>query len=82
MSGATIPQEQNKLATQVGTQRHEFENFNRVREMIRDGAIAASWWKRRLKRGKLRAPGYLLRGSEPPKTQLRICEPVAPGPSL
>ena len=29
----------NKLATQVGTQRHEIENFNRVRELIRDGAI-------------------------------------------
>ena len=28
-----------KLATQVGTQRHEFENFNRVRELILDGAI-------------------------------------------
>ena len=28
-----------KLATQVGTQRHAFENFNRVRELVRDGAI-------------------------------------------
>lgn len=28
-----------KLATQVGTQRHQFANFNRVRELIRDGAI-------------------------------------------
>ncbi len=29
----------NKIATQVGTQRHQHSNFNRVREMIRDGAI-------------------------------------------
>jgi len=29
----------NKLATQVGTQRHQYENFNRVRELILDGAI-------------------------------------------
>lgn len=28
-----------KLATQVGTQRHAFPNFSRVREMIRDGVI-------------------------------------------
>ena len=27
------------LATQVGTQRHAFPNFNRVREAIRDGVI-------------------------------------------
>jgi predicted dehydrogenase len=29
----------NKLATQHGTQRHAHENFDRVAEMIRDGAI-------------------------------------------
>jgi predicted dehydrogenase len=29
----------NKQATQVGTQRHSHPNFNRVRELIRDGAI-------------------------------------------
>ena len=28
-----------KVATQVGTQRHAYENFRRVRELIRDGAI-------------------------------------------
>ena len=28
-----------KTATQVGTQRHAYENFRRVRELIRDGAI-------------------------------------------
>ncbi|HVM49355.1 MAG TPA: Gfo/Idh/MocA family oxidoreductase, partial [Candidatus Acidoferrum sp.] len=30
-----------KLATQVGTQRHAYDNFNRVRELVRDGAIGA-----------------------------------------
>jgi predicted dehydrogenase len=57
----------NKLATQVGTQRHEFENFNRVREMIRDGAIgelqeACAWGDRKIPR-----PGYLPAEGEPPK---------------
>jgi predicted dehydrogenase len=28
-----------KLATQVGTQRHAKPNFNRVRELVKDGAI-------------------------------------------
>ncbi|MBN2133685.1 MAG: Gfo/Idh/MocA family oxidoreductase, partial [Sedimentisphaerales bacterium] len=28
-----------KLCTQVGTQRHELPNFNRVRELVKDGAI-------------------------------------------
>ena len=42
-----------KLATQVGTQRHEFENFNRVRELILDGAVgkletACAWGTRRI----------------------------------
>jgi predicted dehydrogenase len=55
-----------KLATQVGTQRHEFENFNRVREMVRDGAIGqlqevSAWGNRQLRR-----PGYLPPGGDPP----------------
>jgi predicted dehydrogenase len=55
-----------KLATQVGTQRHELENFNRVRELIRDGAIgelqeACAWGDRKLHR-----PGYLPAQGEPP----------------
>jgi predicted dehydrogenase len=41
-----------KIATQVGTQRHQFKNFNRVREMIQDGAIGqlqevAAWGNRK-----------------------------------
>jgi predicted dehydrogenase len=56
-----------KLATQCGTQRHEFENFNRVRELIRDGAIGtlesvSAWGNRQIPR-----PGYLPAEGEPPK---------------
>ena len=44
----------NKLATQVGTQRHAHPNFNRVRELIRDGAIGelkqvCTWGNRQLR---------------------------------
>ncbi len=57
----------NKIATQVGTQRHELENFNRVQELIQDGAIgvlsdAYAWGDR-----QLRAKGYLPAEGEPPK---------------
>lgn len=56
-----------KLATQVGTQRHEHENFNRVRELILDGAIGevqevCAWGNRRIPR-----PGYLPASGDPPK---------------
>jgi predicted dehydrogenase len=58
----------NKLATQVGTQRHAFENFNRVRELVQDGAIGelqevCAWGDRQLRRS-----GYLPAEGEPPKT--------------
>lgn len=57
-----------KLATQCGTQRHAFENFNRVRELIRDGAIGelqeVSAWGNR----KLPKPGYLPAAGNPPPT--------------
>ncbi|HOW67364.1 MAG TPA: Gfo/Idh/MocA family oxidoreductase [Candidatus Paceibacterota bacterium] len=56
-----------KLATQCGTQRHEYENFNRVRELIQDGVIgqleAVSTWGNR----KIPRPGYLPAEGEPPK---------------
>jgi predicted dehydrogenase len=57
-----------KLATQVGTQRHEYENFNRVRELILDGAVGeltevSAWGNRQLPR-----PGYLPAKGEPPST--------------
>lgn len=44
-----------KLATQVGMQRHADPNFNRIRELIRDGAIgdlqsATAWGNRQIRR--------------------------------
>ena len=65
---ATYLKNKDKLATQVGTQRHANENFNRVRELILDGAIgelkeAHAWGNRQLRR-----PGYLPAQGEPPKT--------------
>lgn len=56
-----------KIATQCGTQRHEQENFNRVRELILDGAIGelesvSTWGNRQIPR-----PGYLPAQGEPPK---------------
>ncbi|MEA3367982.1 MAG: Gfo/Idh/MocA family oxidoreductase, partial [Planctomycetota bacterium] len=57
-----------KLATQQGTQRHQQPNFNRVRELVIDGAIGelkAAWaWGNR----KLGRPGYLPGKGSPPKT--------------
>lgn len=55
-----------KIATQVGTQRHEIENFERVRELIRDGAIGTlsdcyAWGDRQIRRD-----GYLPAAGEPP----------------
>jgi predicted dehydrogenase len=63
---ATWLKNKDKLATQVGTQRHEFENFNRVREMVQDGAIgqlqeASAWGNRQIRR-----PGYLPAEGTPP----------------
>ena len=65
---ATYLKNKDKLATQVGTQRHAIENFNRVRELIRDGAIGEiksvyAWGNRRI-----RKPGYLAAKGTPPKT--------------
>jgi len=56
-----------KVATQVGTQRHQIENFNRVRELVLDGAIgelkaAYAWGNRQIRR-----KGYLPAQGEPPK---------------
>jgi predicted dehydrogenase len=63
---ATYLKNRKKLATQVGTQRHQYENFNRVREMIRDGAVGdlievSAWGNRQLPR-----PGYLPAAGNPP----------------
>ncbi|MFI5380724.1 MAG: Gfo/Idh/MocA family oxidoreductase [Tepidisphaerales bacterium] len=55
-----------KIATQVGTQRHEIDNFARIKELIRDGAIgtvtdAYAWGDRQIRR-----KGYLPAQGEPP----------------
>lgn len=58
----------NKLATQAGTQRHAHPNFQRLAEMIRDGAIgdlqgAFAWGNRQLPK-----PAYLPAQGSPPDT--------------
>ena len=57
-----------KLATQVGMQRHASPNFDRLRELIRDGAIgdlsaAYAWGNRQIRRdGYLPAEGQVPAG--------------------
>ena len=63
----TYLKKKHKLATQYGTQRHAIPNFNRVSEMIRDGAIGElsdvyAWGDRQIRR-----PGYLPAQGTPPK---------------
>lgn len=55
-----------KLATQVGMQRHADPNFNRIKELIRDGAIgelqsAVAWGDRQIRR-----KGYFPAEGAPP----------------
>ena len=64
----TYLENRNKLATQTGTQRHANVNFNRVRELIRDGAVGElrhvyAWGNRQIRR-----PGYLPPEGTPPST--------------
>lgn len=71
---ATHRKNRDKLATQCGTQRHAKENFNRVRELVRDGAIGELshvyvWGNR-----QLRKPGYLpAQGQSRPSTSITTC---------
>ena len=63
---ATYLKNRNKLATQVGTQRHAYVNFNRVRELVKDGAVGelkqvCAWGDRQIRRS-----GYLPAEGEPP----------------
>jgi len=64
---ATYLKNRDKLATQVGTQRHAIENFNRVSELVRDGAIGdlievSTWGNRQIPK-----KGYLPPAGDPPK---------------
>ncbi|MBN2317169.1 MAG: Gfo/Idh/MocA family oxidoreductase [Sedimentisphaerales bacterium] len=57
----------NKLAVQVGTQRHAKPNFERVRELVKDGAIGEltdcyAWGNRQIRR-----KGYPPAQGQPPK---------------
>ena len=75
----TYLKNKNKLATQCGTQRHAYENFNRVRELVRDGAIGTlsdvyTWGNRQLRRD-----GYLPAQGEPP-TSLNYDLWIGPSP--
>lgn len=65
---ATYLNKKQKLATQVGMQRHAKPNFNRLRECIRDGAIGElrevyAWGNRQIPK-----PGYLSGGQPIPST--------------
>lgn len=56
-----------KLATQVGTQRHQYPNFDRVREMVLDGAVGTlqhvhAWGNRELRDNT----SYLPPAGDPP----------------
>jgi len=68
-----------KLATQHGTQRHAYPNFERLRELILDGAIGElktvhSWDSRQLPR-----PGYPAAQGQPPAS-LHYEQWIGPSP--
>jgi len=63
---ATYLKKKDKLATQVGTQRHADPNFNRLREMIQDGAIGKLKEVHVWSRGASGRPGYLPAAGAPP----------------
>jgi predicted dehydrogenase len=68
-----------KVATQHGTQRHAFPNFERIRELILDGAIGElttvhSWDSRQLPR-----PGYPEAEGQPPAS-LHYEQWIGPSP--
>jgi predicted dehydrogenase len=65
---ATYLANKDKIATQMGTQRHAGNNFKVVRQKIREGVIGelievAAWGDR-----KIPKPGYLPAKGEPPST--------------
>jgi len=68
LTRAKYLEKKDRLATQHGTQRHQKPNFNRVRELIRDGAIgeldSVHVWGNR----QLRKSGYPPAAGSPPKT--------------
>jgi predicted dehydrogenase len=76
---ATYLKNRTKLATQHGTQRHAYPNFERLRELVLDGAIGElktvhSWDARQLPR-----PGYPSAEGMPPK-ELHYEQWIGPSP--
>jgi predicted dehydrogenase len=76
---ATYLKNRTKLATQHGTQRHAFPNFERLRELILDGAIGElktvhAWDARELPR-----PGYPAAEGNPPAS-LHYEQWIGPSP--
>jgi hypothetical protein len=76
---ATYLKNKAKLATQHGTQRHAYPNFERLRELILDGAIGElktvhSWDARQLPR-----PGYP-KGEGMPPASLHYEQWIGPSP--
>ncbi|MHC4741602.1 MAG: Gfo/Idh/MocA family protein [Planctomycetota bacterium] len=64
---ATYMKKKHKLATQIGTQRHAKPNFERIRELVIDGAIGEltdcyAWGNRQIRRD-----GYLPDAGDPPE---------------
>ncbi len=64
----TYLKNKHKLATQVGTQRHSNPNFERVRELIHDGAIGQLHNVRAWGNRQLHKPGYPPAAGAIPKT--------------
>jgi predicted dehydrogenase len=63
----TYLKNKDKIATQVGTQRHAHPNFNRLRDLIQDGVVGDIrdvhvWGSREIPK-----PGYLPAAGPPPK---------------
>lgn len=76
---ANYLRQRTKLATQHGTQRHAYPNFERLRELVLDGAIGDlvrvhSWDARELPR-----PGYPKGEGNPPK-ELHYEQWIGPSP--
>jgi len=66
--GELSPEQDQSSPTQVGTQRHAFQNFNRVKELIRDGAIGELTAAYAFGNRKLPKPGYPPAAGTPPST--------------
>jgi len=76
---ANYSKRKSKIATQHGTQRHAYPNFERLRELLLDGAIGElktihSWDSRQLPR-----PGYPVAEGQPPAS-LHYEQWIGPSP--